>query len=248
MKLRSRAVSTRCPAIPSLRFEPEGEATLTSFSGLVVFQKLFRSLLLFERLQSCFEHVVDRGAAFKPWRIVLVLIVHFLIGYKRLRDIRYYADDPLILRVLGLKRMPDVATISRNMNQVDGESVDLLRNLSRDLVFDRLRESGFSRVTLDFDGSVFSTKRKAEGTSVGDNNNKKKKGERSYYPLFCTVAETAQIFDLLHRPGNVHDSNGSLEFVRASIFKAKELHPAVRLESRMDSAFYNEVLLDELNS
>jgi hypothetical protein len=152
----------------------------------------------------------------------------------------------LILRVLGLSKVPDVATISRNMNQVDEESVDLLRNLSRDLVFDRLRESGFLRVTLDFDGSVFSTKRKAEGTAVGYN--KKKKGERSYYPLFCTVAETAQIFDLLHRPGNVHDSNGSLEFVRASIFRAKELHPAVRLESRMDAAFFNEVLLDELNA
>lgn len=142
MKLSSRAVSTRCPAIPSLRFEPEGEATLSSFSGLVVFQKLFQSLLLlFERLQSSLEHVLHRGTAFKPWRIVLILIVHFLIGYKRLRHIGYYAEDPLILRVLGLKRVPDVSTISRNMNQVDGQSVDLLRNLSRDLVFDRLRES-----------------------------------------------------------------------------------------------------------
>jgi hypothetical protein len=39
---------------------------------------------------------------------------------------------------------------------------------------------GLARITLDFDGSVISTK-----------------GWRSYYPLFCTIAKTGQDFDLL---------------------------------------------------
>jgi hypothetical protein len=43
--------------------------------------------------------------------------------------------------------------------------------------------------------------------------NKQKKGARSYYPLFCTVAQSGQVLDHLHRSGNVHDSNGALEFV-----------------------------------
>ena len=38
------------------------------------------------------------------------------------------------------------------------------------------------RITLDFDGSVLSTQGHAEGTAVGFN--PKKKGARSYYPLF----------------------------------------------------------------
>jgi hypothetical protein len=50
------------------------------------------------------------------------------------------------------------------------------------------------RLTLDFDGSVQSTKGHAEGSAVGFN--KVKKGARSYYPLFCTVAQTGQFFDL----------------------------------------------------
>jgi hypothetical protein len=45
---------------------------------------------------------------------------------------------------------------------------------------------------MDFDGSVISTGRVAEGTAVGFN--KKKKGQRSYYPLFCTIAQTTQVF------------------------------------------------------
>ena len=39
----------------------------------------------------------------------------------------------------------------------------------------------------------------------------KKKGARSYYHLLCTVAQTGQFLDVLHRPGNVHDSKGAHE-------------------------------------
>ena len=76
---------------------------------------------------------------------------------------------------------------------------------------ERLVAERFASVTLDFDGSVLSTGRHAEGTAVGFN--KKKKGARSYYPLFCTVAQTDQVLDVHHRPGNVHDSNGADTFI-----------------------------------
>jgi hypothetical protein len=70
---------------------------------------------------------------------------------------------------------------------------------------------GLRRITLDFDGSMQSTRRHAEGTAVGYN--KIKKGARSYYNLYCTLAQTGQVFDLLARSGNVHDSRGALEFI-----------------------------------
>ena len=75
----------------------------------------------------------------------------------------------------------------------------------------RTRSVPAPTVTLDFDGSVLSTNRHAEGAAVGFN--KAKKGARSYYPLFGTVAQTGQVLDLLHRSGNVHDSNGALGFI-----------------------------------
>jgi hypothetical protein len=31
-----------------------------------------------------------------------------------------------------------------------------------------------------------------------------------YYPLFSTIAQAGQFLDLLHRPGNVHDSRDAL--------------------------------------
>ena len=74
------------------------------------------------------------------------------------------------------------------------KSVENLRRLLRALLFERLVQLGLTRSTLAFDGSVQSTMRHAEGTAGGFN--KKKKGARSYYPLFCTVAQTGQVLDV----------------------------------------------------
>ena len=62
------------------------------------------------------------------------------------------------------------------------------------MVLEGLQREQFPRLTFDFDGSVQSTQGHAEGTAVGFN--KSKKGARSYYDLFCTVAQTGQFFDL----------------------------------------------------
>jgi hypothetical protein len=62
----------------------------------------------------------------------------------------------------------------------------------RGQVLERLAVLGLPRITLDFDGSVCSTKRHAEGTAVGFN--RKKKGLRSYYPLFCTKENCSSTF------------------------------------------------------
>ena len=52
--------------------------------------------------------------------IVLLLIVHMLLGYRELRHLRYYQNDPLVCRLLGLKHLPDVATVSRALSTIDG--------------------------------------------------------------------------------------------------------------------------------
>jgi hypothetical protein len=73
-------------------------------------------------------------------------------------------------------------------------------------------------VTLGFDGSVIGIQRLAEGTAVGFN--RKKKGQRSYYPLFCTVAQTGQVSMSGTAQANIHDSNGAREFILTCLSKA----------------------------
>jgi len=242
MKPSKSEVHWKARAMPEVRFEDQ---QLTSFAGLVVFQPLFERLGLKPRLRGCFEHL-KVSPIFGHSTIVMLLIVHLLIGHRRLSELRYYQDDPMVQRLLGLKRLPDVATVSRTLDGLDKTAVKEYRTLSRSLVLDRLQALAPARLTLDFDGSVLGTTRMAEGTAVGYN--KKKKGQRSYYPLFCTVAQTGQVLDVWHRPGNVHDSNGARRFILGCLNEIRQILPKVNLEVRMDCAFFSEEIVRALDA
>jgi hypothetical protein len=69
-------------AIPELRFEDQ---RLTSFSGLVIFQALFQRLRLKERLAAAMTDA--RAAAYRPQNLVMMLVVHLLLGFRRLREV-----------------------------------------------------------------------------------------------------------------------------------------------------------------
>jgi hypothetical protein len=197
------------------------------------------------QLTHCFRHL-KVSPIFGHGLITLILIVHMLIGYRQLQDLRYYQDDPMVRRLLGISRVPDVASVSRMLAGMDSRGVDNIRKLNRQLVMNRLSLLGLARITLEFDGSVIATGRFAEGTAVGFN--RKKKGQRSYYPLFCTLAQTGQVLDVWHRPGNVHDSNGAMAFMQDCIREIRVLLPGSAIEARMDSAFFSDAIVSMLES
>jgi len=229
------------PAL-DVRFEAQN---LTSYSGLILFQHFFSLIGIKERLWGCFRHLKG-SPIYSHHVLMMLLVVHLIIGHRRLRDVDYYRDDEMVKRVLGLKRLPDVSTISRSLRSADEFSVEKVRGESTNLVVERLSAEALSRVTLDFDGSVLSTGRHAEGTAVGFN--KKKKGMRSYYPLFCTVAQTDQVLDVHHRPGNVHDSNGADAFIGHCLHSVRSALPRTKIEARIDSAFFNETITEQLHA
>jgi len=82
-------------------------------------------------------------------------------------------------------------TVSRMLSEFDDHSVALQQETIRDLVLERLQKEAFQTVTMDFDGSVQSIKRHAEGTTVGYN--KENKGARQLL--------SAVLHDRPQRPG-----------------------------------------------
>lgn len=242
MKSSKAQIFSRVHKIPELRFEDQ---RLTSFAGLVIIQELFSKLQIKDRLRVCFNHL-PTSPIFGHHMIVLILIVHLLLGYRRLRDMDYYRDDLMVLRLLGLRKLPDVSTVSRALACVDNKSILKIRQACREMTLTRLQLLRLVRATLDFDGSVLTTGRMAEGTAVGFN--KKKKGQRSYYHLFCTIAQTGQVFDVLPRSGNVHDSNGALEFMFECIRIVRAACPGIIIEVRMDSAFFSDEIVTALDA
>jgi hypothetical protein len=243
VKYSKSQIMSRAYKVPDLKFEDQN---LTSFAGLVIFQPLMLGLEIKNRLWHCFGHL-NLSRIFGHHIITMLLIVHLLLGYRRLRDLSYYQDDPMVKRLLGLNQLPDPSTVSRALSSIDDLSIERVRALCRNLVIERLKKIAIYRITLDFDGSVFSTQsRTTEGTAVGYN--RKRKGARSYYPLFCTLAQTGQVFDVYHRPGNVHDSHGAREFILACIKILKQELPWLKIEVRMDSAFFSDAIVSVLDA
>ena len=168
MKGSKASLYRKTHRIPDLRFEDQ---RLTSFAGLILFQSLFTRIGLKAKLSNCFGHL-KANPIYGHGFTVMLLIVHLLQGYRQLRDLSYYRDDPAVQRLLGVERLPDVATLSRSLAGMDSLSVQKLCRLSQQQVLQRIQALGLVRITLDFDGSVLSTSRFAEGMAVGFNRRK----------------------------------------------------------------------------
>jgi len=108
-----------------------------------------------------------------------------------------------------------VSTVSRQLGNLDDRNVSNVEKLQQRMVLETVAHKQQARVTLDFDGPVLGTCRHAESVAIGFN--RKKKGQRSYYPLYCTIAQTAQVLAVHHRSGNRHDSIEALAFIRQCI-------------------------------
>jgi len=232
VKSSKSSISARYHKEPTVEFEYN--SNMTSFAGLIIY---FSHLVgLKNQVRKCFSHervVPQYGLE----RLFLLLVIMLVTGFRKLSDSEYLSEDPLVLRILGLRQLPSISTLSRGFNKVGGISIEKLRMFCRSYVLTGV--VSLSRITLDFDGSVLSTTRHAEGTAIGFN--KKKKGARSYYPLFCTVAQTGQFLDVHHRSGNVHDSNGSSKFIANVIEEVRQnIAKGAAIESRLDGAFYAE--------
>jgi hypothetical protein len=115
VKVAKAAIYRQVSSLPALKFE---EQQLTSFAGLVVFQKLFETCQLKARLQEACAHLHPRHY-YSFSTILQCLIVHLVLGYRQLRESAFYREDPLVKRVLGLKSLPSVATVSRMLSEFE---------------------------------------------------------------------------------------------------------------------------------
>jgi hypothetical protein len=57
----------------------------------------------------------------------MLIIVHLLIGFRRLREVDYYRDDPNVLHLIGLRRLLEVSAISRALSQMEQGGKDNVR-------------------------------------------------------------------------------------------------------------------------
>jgi hypothetical protein len=225
-----------------IEFSPQ---SLTSYSGLELLDRFLRTLDLDGRVRRAFSEQRFSGDYSLTSMIRLVLGLLW-IGGRRLSHVDYVRADHLVCRLSRLRLLPHERTLSRWLKQFTYKSVRVLAELNTQLVSETLRKLRCRRVTLDVDGSIVSTGLQVAWAKRGFNPHHRK--VPSYYPILAHVAQTGQILAVRNRPGNVHDGKRAEYFIRDVLRQARrELGMAVTFEFRLDGAFFQRPVLEELS-
>jgi len=217
---------------------------ITAFGGLELLRRYLALIELGRTVRSVFARY-EVGGDYRAIDMILVILVLVLVGGRRLEHLNYVCDDPLVKRFCGLLRLPRERSVSRWLKRFTHKSLMALVEINSQIVSDALEKQSLGRLTIDIDGSVITTGATVEWAYRGFNPHHRK--DPSYYPIFAHVAQTGHILRVKNRPGNVHDSNGAVAFMRELIDDIRvRLGSGVPVEFRMDGAFFQRAIIELL--
>ena len=211
---------------------------LTNYSGLELFKRFLGIIKINKHIKRIFRKYNFPGV-YSYSKLFIFIITSFVIGVERFSNIKYIMDDPLVKKICGLNKIPSRFTITRFLKNFTNEFLEGIKKLNQILIIDQLKLLKLKTLTIDIDGTVICNRGVPDGSKKGYN--PIRKGAFGYYPLLAMIAQTGQWIKSINRPGNVHDSKGSDEFVIELIKSLKsELGNDIRLQFRHDGAFFSE--------
>jgi hypothetical protein len=218
------------------------EKNLTGHAGLVHLGRFAEKLNLTKMLK---QHItINRGknAGYQVPDIVLMLMISVLAGAKHLSHTVLIKSDMVIRQLFNWKQFPDDTTFGRIFKLFSHKHCKELsdvESMARSKVWSK---KWFGKIHLDMDSTVRGVYGNQQGAEKGYN--PKKKGQKSYHPLLCFIAETRECLHNWFRPGSTYSSNGCVEFIKECFEKLPKR--VWKVIVRADSAFFNGELLDYL--
>jgi hypothetical protein len=215
---------------------------LTGNAGLVHLGKFADKLQLPKTLKKVIS--IERGhtANYDVSNVVMMLMMGVLAGVKHISNLCVIRHDSVIRKLFNWDKFPDNRTFGRVFelfNQKHCNELHEAEQIIREKVWEK---KWFGRVTLDFDSTVIGVYGSQEGAAKGFN--PKKKGQKSYHPLLCFVAETRECLHSWFRTGSAYTGNGAPDFIRECFSRIPKR--VWKLFVRADSGFFNGALLDVL--
>jgi hypothetical protein len=241
MRWRKADLGRRVNGNLELRFGRDG---LTSYAGLELVRRYFMSLGLIALLRRELGSALPRSD-FGVTRMLLVVLALIISGGRRLRHLLFVAEDPMVLRLCGLQRMPTPRTVGRWLAEFRARHLPALQHVNALVAARAISTAGLRRLTIDVDGSVVSTGLLVEWAQRGFNPHRRK--VPSYYPITAYEAQSGQFLRVQNRPGNVHDGKASIGFLRDLFAQiTATLGAGYTLEFRMDGAYFRREIIELL--
>src|SRR6202035_1935054 len=164
-----------------------GHEQLTSHGGLELVRRYFQLIGLNSRIRRALRKHGD-GSDYGCTHLVLLVVGLLVVGARRLKHLRYLANDPLFARFCGLARIPSDRTVVNWLKQFTQCSLRALTRINSELLYEQIEQLKLRRLTIDLDGTVIRTGDKVTWAMRGFNPHHPK--DPSYYPLLAHLAQT----------------------------------------------------------
>jgi len=220
------------------------EKNLTGYAGLIHFGRFIKKLNLINILTSCINIPRASNADYQVSDVIIMVILGVLAGVKHMSHMAILKTDMVIRSIFNWENFPADCTFGRIFKLFTHSSCNELSEVEDQVRRKVWKKKWFGRISLDFDSSVRGVFGSQEGASVGYN--PEKKGQKSYHPLFCFIAETCECLHNWFRTGNAYSANGIVEFAGECFARLPK--GIWKIFVRADSAFFDGAFLDFLES
>lgn len=217
-----------------------GAKNLTGNGGLVNFGKFAKKLGLPETLGKVITIQRGHTSEYAIADIIMILIMGSLGGIKHIANISILRHDSVIRKIFNWAKFPVDRTIGRIFALFDYKHCNELHEVETIIRQKVWSKKWFGKVTLDLDSTVIGVNGSQEGAEKGYN----QKGQKSYHPLLCFIAETKECLHSWFRTGCAYTSNGASEFIKEC---AARLPKRVwKVFVRADSGFFDNTFISTL--
>jgi hypothetical protein len=172
----------------------------------------------------------------------MMLVMGVLAGAKHISHLAILRADTAIRHLFKWNDFPDDTTFGRIFRLFTPRHCKELSDVEAMARRKVWSKKFFGKITLDLDSTVRGVYGSQEGAAKGYN--PKKRGQKSYHPLLCFIAETRECLHNWFRSGNAYSANGSVEFIKECFARIPKR--VWKIVVRADSAFFSGDLMDYL--
>ena len=209
---------------------------LTPYGGLLPLEK-FLDAVKFKELFAAVFVEPGRKTRSGSYFFVKGLLLLLFIGFKRIYHFSYVQEDPMLLGLMGVKRLPHISTFWRFLKSV---GINQARTLVRMMAGVRERAwhtlgMDLKRIHIDIDTTVETIYGQIEGARIG--HNPKGRGKKGLRPVLAFIPETKEYLSGKLRTGQTIGGEETARFIHT----LRPLLPGCVQEARIraDAEFFS---------
>lgn len=215
---------------------------ITGNAGLLLLGKFAEKIGLQKMLDKHISIKRAPQATYNVQDAIIMLMFGVLAGAKHISHMALLRYDEALCALFRWNNFPDDTTFGRLFKLFSQKHCCELSEVESRARTKVWSKKWFGKITLDMDSTVRGVYGSQEGAAKGFN--PKKKGQKSYHPLLCFIAENRECFHSWFRAGDAYSANGCVHFMRECFAKLPKR--VWKVFVRADSAFFSGDLLDLL--